>query len=189
MKFKKWGKYNKTNSKKPQAFGVCDRTGFVVMHYDLKPQYQYAGSGKVNTGFLIHKNFIDKLNPQQLAPKAYLDPIPVPNPRTDNPDLSNDPVNLTINMDFGTEREISIDELNYTEFTLIGNPIGNFTLIVPSQFKSFIIKNESEEEDKIFMQMKGFTSSSILLKANTITYVTGTGLTLLVTNTVEIQNE
>lgn len=189
MKFRTIGKYTKINRNKPKAQGVCDRTGFLVMHYDLKPQYQYAGSGKVNTGFLIHKDFIDKLNPQQLAPRPYLDPIPVPNPRTDDPALTNAPLSLSVDTSIGSERIITDSELEYTEISFVGEKSNDFTVIVPALFKSFIFANESTGLFNLYVKMSNLSSSLTLLKENTITYVTCTGLGLLVTNTVEILND
>lgn len=183
MRFRTTSRYVKTNPKKPKSLGMCDRTGFLVMHYDLRPQYQYAGSGKVNTGFLIHKDYIDKLNPQQLAPKAYLDPYPVPNPRPPMPAQVMDPVLLVIDVSDGGERILTLDEIAYTYITIEGTPSVETTIIVPAQFKSYIVTNLVTSMPSVFIKMSDFAPSNSQLQANSITYVTCTGTNLLVTKT------
>ena len=65
----------------PRAEAVCDMSGIFCMHKDLRPQMEYAGEGLVFTGFYVHKDFLDKPNPQNMTPKVYFDPIPISNPR------------------------------------------------------------------------------------------------------------
>lgn len=64
------------------ASAQCDNSGFIVMHKDLVKQMEYSGSGLYWTGYLVYKDFYDKPNPQNLAPRLYGDPKTVDNPRT-----------------------------------------------------------------------------------------------------------
>lgn len=73
----------------PQAQAVCDYSGVICMHKDLRPQMEYAGDGLIFTGYYVHKDFLDKPNPQKLEPKTYFDPIPVPNPRPPHTESGN----------------------------------------------------------------------------------------------------
>lgn len=73
--------YIKATLKKFSAAAQCDQTGFQVLHKDLVPQMEYGGQGLYNTGYLVHKDFVDKPNPQNMAPRVSDDPKPVKNPR------------------------------------------------------------------------------------------------------------
>lgn len=68
--------------KNPRPTGQCDYSGFLCMHHDLVPQYEYSGSGLYNTGFLVYKKFADKPNPALQTPtNVGGDPKPVINAR------------------------------------------------------------------------------------------------------------
>jgi hypothetical protein len=85
--FRPRGKYTKINMSNPLALGRCDYSGFLVRHADLVPQLQYRGAGAlVDTKYLVHRNFVDTPNPQDLTPLVMPDPIPIQNPRPDNDD-------------------------------------------------------------------------------------------------------
>lgn len=73
--------YLNISFKDPLPIAQCDRTGFIVMHKDLVWQMEYYGNGLRNTGWLVHKKFVDKPNPQLMVPPIYKDPQPVPNAR------------------------------------------------------------------------------------------------------------
>jgi hypothetical protein len=51
------------------------------MHKDLRKQYEYYGNGLRYTGWMVHKKFLDKPNPQNLIPPFFADPEPVPDAR------------------------------------------------------------------------------------------------------------
>lgn len=74
-------KYLKIRMEDPQAQAVCDFSGVICMHNGLVKQMEYYGNGLRWTGFMVHKNFADKPNPQNLKPLVFKDPIPVKNPR------------------------------------------------------------------------------------------------------------
>lgn len=75
------GKYVRINRLNPRAIAYCDITGLPCMHDDLRKQMQYAGSGLIDTKFLVNKRFLDKPNPQLLSPLIQTDPKPIINPR------------------------------------------------------------------------------------------------------------
>jgi hypothetical protein len=75
------GKYQKVDPNHPRAFGVCDISGWLVNHDDLVKQMEYVGNALVWTGLLVHPAFLDKPNPQGLAPLVISDPTPVKNAR------------------------------------------------------------------------------------------------------------
>lgn len=77
------GKYEKNGDSKFEATAFCDRTGFKVLHKDLRRQYEWAGDQLVWTGLLVHKDFLDKPNEffREIPPKT--DPTPIKDPRPD----------------------------------------------------------------------------------------------------------
>lgn len=75
------GKFAHFDPKNPKPYAQCDGSGMLVMHEDLRWYKEYAGDGLINSGYLVHYRFLDKPNPQNLAPLVYLDPIPIENPR------------------------------------------------------------------------------------------------------------
>ena len=64
-----------------EASAYCDRTGFRVLHKDLRRQYEWAGEHLVYTGKMVHKDFLDEPQPffKHVPPKK--DPLPVKDPR------------------------------------------------------------------------------------------------------------
>ncbi len=45
------------------AGGVCDRTGFFVAYSDLQKQKRYAGSGLLDTGYIVRSESLFEANP------------------------------------------------------------------------------------------------------------------------------
>lgn len=183
MKYRTQGKYLRINRNNPDVQSVCDRTGFTVLHKDLRPQYKIVGNGKVNTGLLVHKDFVDNLNYQQLAPKPYLDPFPVPNLRPIDLSVTQAPLSLTIDVSDGGTFTITPDQLQYVEITFEGNPLVETKIIIPGLFKSYILTNLVPTQSNIYIEIVNNSTSRLPLKQNTITYVTCTGTNLIVTNT------
>lgn len=77
-------KYLKGDINNVRGSGVCDTSGFHVNYPDLKKQMEYSGQSLYWTGFLVHKDFLDKPQPQNLKPKFFGDPKPILNPRPGN---------------------------------------------------------------------------------------------------------
>jgi len=75
------GKYVVVKPRSRQAFGICDRTGYLFDRKDLVKQMKWAGNKLVWTGFWVGKPFVDSPNPQSRSPVLGPDPVPVPFPR------------------------------------------------------------------------------------------------------------
>jgi hypothetical protein len=75
------GRYTRFDRNKPRARAIDDQSGAMVMHDDLVRQMEYGGSGLYWTGFWVYRDFADKPNPQNLAPRISNDPKPIPHPR------------------------------------------------------------------------------------------------------------
>ena len=72
---------SRVNPRSPQAQGVCDWCGTWYTYVDLQRQYQYAGTGLRDTGFLHCRHCLDEPQPQLLARTFGPDPMPIVNPR------------------------------------------------------------------------------------------------------------
>jgi hypothetical protein len=72
------------NPNRPEAFGACDRCGFLYNLVRLKWQHQYAGTRLVNLRFLVCDTCLDEPQPQLKARMIPADPVPVRNPRPEN---------------------------------------------------------------------------------------------------------
>lgn len=69
---------------KPKALGLCDRSGFLFLHEDLRKQYAYRGRDLVWTGEMVYKDYLDKPNAQGLTPILNPNLLPCENPRPDS---------------------------------------------------------------------------------------------------------
>lgn len=65
----------------PQAWGTCDRSGFIHNLADLKPEFEWAGTQLINKHFLVGDRFIDVPQEQLRTIKIPPDPDPVLNAR------------------------------------------------------------------------------------------------------------
>lgn len=75
------GKYLSNEVKPFQATAICDRSGFKVMHKDLRKQYEWAGNKLVWTGLMVHKDFVDPPTEQLKVIPPKSDPKPIVNAR------------------------------------------------------------------------------------------------------------
>ena len=73
--------YLKFDPKSPRAAGVCDYTGIVFAHKDLKKQMEWRGDQLSWTGLMVGDLFIDKPQPQNRPPPVLNDPTVIENPR------------------------------------------------------------------------------------------------------------
>ena len=69
------------SSKNPQAFGICDRCGFLYNHNKLQWQFDYAGAGLINKRILVCSPCLDTPQNQLRAIVLPQDPTPIQNPR------------------------------------------------------------------------------------------------------------
>lgn len=75
------------NPRSPQAFAICDRTGFRVQHNTLRWQFEWQGAQLQNTRFLVRPESYDAPNPQLRAYSPPPDPVPIQNPRPDTSEM------------------------------------------------------------------------------------------------------
>jgi hypothetical protein len=71
----------RTSASRPQAFAVCDRCGIWHNHYQLRFQFDWAGTTLVNKRILVCGRCIDKPQEQLRAIVLPADPVPIQNPR------------------------------------------------------------------------------------------------------------
>lgn len=75
------------NPTAPEAIGICDGCGFLYDLVNLRPQYQYAGEGLINTRLRKCPTCLDIPNPQLKVIILPPDPPPVFDPRPENSDI------------------------------------------------------------------------------------------------------
>lgn len=81
LRYPKNGTFFHVNVNDPRALGQCDESGFLVPHRLLKKQLEYRGRTAIWTGLMVYHKFLNKLNPQDLAPRIIGDPKIIQNPR------------------------------------------------------------------------------------------------------------
>ena len=69
------------SSRNPQAFGICDRCGFLYNHNKLQWQFDYAGAGLINKRILVCAPCLDTPQNQLKSLVLPQDPTPIENPR------------------------------------------------------------------------------------------------------------
>jgi len=74
----------RVSSKNPQAFGICDRCGFLYNHVNLQWQFDWAGASLINKRILVCNPCNDLPQNQLRAIVLPADPVPIMNPRTQN---------------------------------------------------------------------------------------------------------
>lgn len=79
------GKHCFVDADSPLALGICDKTGFVFRHIDLVRQMEWYGNSLRWTGFMVGKPYVDQPNEQLRPPILPPDPVPVENPRLQQP--------------------------------------------------------------------------------------------------------
>lgn len=135
-----WGQYRPripyVDPDDPIAWARDDIRGLPVMHNDLVPVMQYAGSQIIWTGFMTHKDYVDIPQPQ-LAPAILRpDPVPVDNIRIFNmPKLPPIPTGLTVVSLTSTTITLQWDSVSVAtsyvvQWTnpLVQNPIPNISI-------------------------------------------------------------
>lgn len=71
----------KVSARNPQAFGICDRCGFLYNHHQLQWQFDWAGASLINKRILVCDTCNDVPQSQLRAIVLPADPVPVQNPR------------------------------------------------------------------------------------------------------------
>jgi hypothetical protein len=81
MKYKKNRRYQPYSFKNHHPIAKCDTSGFKIMHYDLRKQYEWYGNTLTFNGFYVHKDFLTEPNPQGKVLALPGDPFSVDTPR------------------------------------------------------------------------------------------------------------
>jgi hypothetical protein len=87
MTYRPHGKHVRIDADSPKALGICDYTGFVHNRIDLVRQMEWRGNALVWTGFYVGKTYADRPNEQLRPPILPPDPVPVREPRLQQPTL------------------------------------------------------------------------------------------------------
>lgn len=74
----------RVSTRNPQAFGVCDRCGFLYNHNHLRWQFDWAGPVLMNKRMLVCRKCEDEYQEQLRTIVLPADPIPIANPRVQN---------------------------------------------------------------------------------------------------------
>lgn len=72
----------RVSARGPQAFGICDRCGFLYNHNQLRWQMDWAGASLINKRMLVCDECYDTPQQQLRAIVVPADPVPIQNPRT-----------------------------------------------------------------------------------------------------------
>lgn len=79
----------------PQAFGICDRCGFLYNRTDLQWQFDWAGASLINRRILVCDRCNDDQQQQLRAIVLPADPVPIVNPRPQDYVTASSNVRLT----------------------------------------------------------------------------------------------
>lgn len=79
------------NNKRPSAWGVCDRCGFLYNLRKLRFQYEWFGPRTQNTNLKVCEQCTDVLQEQLRTIIIPADPVPVSNPRIERYRTENNP--------------------------------------------------------------------------------------------------
>lgn len=71
----------RVSSRNPNAFGICDRCGFLYNHNRLQWQFDWAGASLINKRILVCNTCNDVPQQQLRAIVVPADPVPIQNPR------------------------------------------------------------------------------------------------------------
>lgn len=71
----------RTNATAPEAWGTCDRSGFVANQRDLRWQYEYSGTQLINKRVLVAPDMLDIPNRQLGTIILPPDPVSIQNAR------------------------------------------------------------------------------------------------------------
>jgi hypothetical protein len=84
MSWRPHPKYARTDPSNPQAWGTCDRSGFVHNLENLVQEYEWAGTTLMNKHVLVGERYVDEPNEQLRAIRIPEDPDPIINARPEN---------------------------------------------------------------------------------------------------------
>lgn len=87
MSYRPKGKHVSIDASAPRALGICDYTGFVFNRIDLVQQMEWRGNALVWNGFYVGRPYVDEPNQQERPPILPPDPVPVRDPRLQQPTI------------------------------------------------------------------------------------------------------
>jgi hypothetical protein len=102
----------RVNARRPEAFGTCDRCGFIWNLNRLNWQTEWTGEKITNLRLLVCKNCLDEPQPQLKSVILPPDPRPVNNPRPFDYDQANNTYRITQEPD---DRIVQDGRLRVTE--------------------------------------------------------------------------
>lgn len=164
MRVRNHGKYTNMRMNQPRAIARCATSDFMVQHASLQKQYRFAGSGLVDTGYLVHPKFLDKPNPQNLTPRIKLDPKPIANARPDNiidaqNTLATSVGVLTLDVSASIDITLTIDQfVNYGSYNFIGELTADIVVYVPNLLRQFYANKLTTGDFTLGMQLIGNSS-------------------------------
>lgn len=74
----------RTNATHPEAWGTCDRSGFVLQQQNMQWQFEWQGTKLVNQRILVAPDMYDKPNRQLGTIILPPDPVSIVNARPEN---------------------------------------------------------------------------------------------------------
>lgn len=88
-----------TNPFSPRAWATCERCGFVISHYKLSWQREWAGTQLINLRILVCETCLDSPNRQLGTVLLPPDPMPIMNARPEQYAMDEQPVSVRATMD------------------------------------------------------------------------------------------
>jgi hypothetical protein len=139
------GKYVRTNRQHPTGIAKCDRSGLIVNHKDLCKQMEYSGAGLYWTGLWVYKKFIDKPNPQNLAPRVKIDPVPLEHARPSWMVAQEQPNPINIDVSNGNEVDLSNGRTGYNPLVFYGTPSSAVSVRFPVCIGNWVLTNNTSQ--------------------------------------------
>ncbi len=169
MRVRNHGKYTNMSKNKPRAVATCQRSDLLVQHSSLVKQMDYSGQGEYWTGLWVNPKFEDVPNPQKLAPRVKLDPVPV---RHSLPDTLINAQNtlatsvgvLNLDVSGDTNVNITVDQFqNNGSFNFTGILTGNIVVYVPNLMNQFYANNLTAGPFTLGMQLIGNVTPPLII--------------------------
>jgi hypothetical protein len=78
----------RVDQRRPSAQSICDRCGFAYQRSALAHQHEFAGAKLQNLKVLVCPTCMDQPNPNLRVYAPGADPLPIPDPRPENANMS-----------------------------------------------------------------------------------------------------
>lgn len=166
MRVRNHGKYTKMSKLSPKSISRCDYSGLMVQTALMVDQYEYAGQGRIKTGYRVNPKFADKPNPQNLTPIIKVDPRPILNSRPDNEIDTVNPQLLITDVTGTSSITLSLEEFSNINFIFKGVLSSDCTIYIPGTWNDFFVNNIATGPHTLFMQIINSTPTLITLTPN-----------------------